>query len=337
MWDEGSTVGDWVLEHRLGEGGMGEVWVGRHVDRPDQRAAIKLLKPDLVDGEKARERFTREIEALQALDHPVIVRLLDWGQPDPQTVFMAMELVDGENIAKRLSQTTLDASTVLEAMAEFASGLHHAHEHGIAHRDLKPANLMLAHDGSMRIVDFGIAFAVDHTRLTGAGMVTGTGTYLAPEALSGETYNVHQADVYALGVSMYEAVSRKRAFRQPKGLPLAERWMKMLEQKTSGPLDPGDEFDSDLRALICGATEPDPTRRFETAKAFEHSLRLALHARKPAGPMPQPPKPEDAPDAPRIVASPSAVPTRSLAAGALLVAALSGLSFGLLLALWLLI
>ncbi len=303
MWASGNRIGDWVLERCIGEGGMGEVWLAHSAVSERLKAAVKVMKHSS-SSERDRTRFVREIEALARLNHPSVVRVLGWGEDEVDTLFLAMEWVDGTNLLKKLATGPMPPDKLLVAMAAFTAGLRHAHEGGLAHRDIKPANLMLAHDGSMRILDFGIAFDPSQTRLTGVGMVTGTGSYLPPEALEGEIYNPHQGDVYALGVVMYEALTAAPGFRLDKKLSPAKRVLKLLEDKRSRPLDPGDGFKEDVRELVRRATEPDPKVRFGSAAEFEAAIEVALAAR--SLPKEAPPKAPTPAPAPRVAAAPQA-------------------------------
>ena len=147
---------------------------------------------------------------LARLEHPSVVRILDVDEHDGEP-FIVMELVPGPTLAQRLTEGPLDVATAERLALDVAGGLAHAHQREVVHRDLKPANLMLAADGSVRIVDFGIARITDATRLTQAGTAIGTASYLAPEQLDGGVTGP-PADVYTLGLVLLEALTGAKPF-----------------------------------------------------------------------------------------------------------------------------
>ena len=169
--------------------------------------AVKLLRsvePDQL------QRFDRELNALEALDHPAVVALLDHGEHDGQP-FLVLERCDGGNLADALADGPLGPDRALALGAELADGLAHAHERGVVHRDVKPSNVLLCSDGSAKLGDFGIARLADATVLTGTGFTVGTAAYLAPEQARGEAVGP-PADVYSLGLVVLEAATGQRAF-----------------------------------------------------------------------------------------------------------------------------
>jgi serine/threonine protein kinase len=208
------------LDRELGRGGMAVVYAGwqEELDRP---VALKVLAEHLAGDPEFRERFLREARIASKLQHPNLVRVFDIAELDGLPCIV-MELVDGP---------TLEGGTLtLEQAAQVADGLAHAHAHGVVHRDLKPANILLRADGTIKLVDFGIARAAEETRLTQIGTVLGTLRYLAPEQAEGRDVGP-EADVYSLGVVLNEllpdqplavrrAVDRAVA-RDPRARPTA--------------------------------------------------------------------------------------------------------------------
>jgi serine/threonine protein kinase len=188
------------LERRLGHGGMATVYRAR--DRELGRTvALKLLADNLAGDDDVRKRFKREARLAAKLDHPNIVQVFDVGEEGDRP-FIVMEHVDGGTLSDRLkrrrrSLPTREAVPVLQQLCE---GLGHAHDRGLVHRDVKPQNLLLRdEDGCLKIVDFGIARAVEETRLTKTGLVVGTDHYMAPEQLA-DGKLTPATDVYACGV-----------------------------------------------------------------------------------------------------------------------------------------
>src|SRR5947209_1396752 len=181
------------VDGELGRGGMAVVHRGwdAELDRP---VALKVLAAHLAANDDFRARFMREARIAASLHHPNLVRVFDITDVDGQPCIV-MELILGP---------TLDGGRLtLEESAQVAEGLAHAHEHGVVHRDLKPGNLLRGADGTVKISDFGIARAVEETRLTEVGTVLGTLRYLAPEQAEGRDVGP-PADVYSLGVVLAE-------------------------------------------------------------------------------------------------------------------------------------
>ena len=169
----------------------------------DSLVAVKLLADNLSADPELRERFRREAELARRLSHPNVVRVLGSGETDGRA-FIVLEFVECGNLAEELARAgPLSPERVAELGAQAAAGLAHAHERGLVHRDVKPQNLLLAADGTLKVSDFGIAHAVDGTRLTAIGSVLGTAAYLAPEQARGEETTA-ACDVYALGVVLRE-------------------------------------------------------------------------------------------------------------------------------------
>ena len=197
------TVGDrYELRNVIGSGGMALVYLAR--DRKlDSMVAVKLLADNLSADPGLRERFRREAELARRLSHPNVVRVLGSGETDGRA-FIVLEFVECGNLAEELARAgPLSRERVAELGAQAAAGLAHAHERGLVHRDVKPQNLLLAADGTLKVSDFGIAHAVDGTRLTAIGSVLGTAAYLAPEQARGDKTTA-ACDVYALGVVLRE-------------------------------------------------------------------------------------------------------------------------------------
>jgi serine/threonine-protein kinase len=209
---EGEVIaGRYELVRRIGEGGMGVVWVARSrglgVD-----VALKLLHSTRVD-EVSVERMAREARAAAHLGHSAIVRVLDFGKSENGQPFMAMELLQGEDLFRVLKRTRrLSAVEAVSLILPIVDALVVAHKHGIIHRDLKPENIFIATDKRGRvepkILDFGIAkLEVDDKRLTQIGTVLGSPAYLSPEQAEGTDQVDHRGDIWSLGVVLYEAVT----------------------------------------------------------------------------------------------------------------------------------
>jgi len=199
------------LLEELGRGGMGTVHRA-HDTMLDREVAVKLLSEAGL-GTEGRERMLREAQAIAKLNHPNIVQVHDAGQLDG-TPYIVMELVEGHSLHERSPK---DFPGILEVAGQICAALEHAHQHGIIHRDLKPENVLIASDGTAKLMDFGIARSVT-SRMTTEGEIVGTVFYLAPEIALGQNFD-GRADLYSLGVMLYELTTGELPFTQ--GDPLA--------------------------------------------------------------------------------------------------------------------
>ena len=211
----GKTLGVYQLLGVLGKGGMGEVYQGK---QGDQLAAIKILPSELAAQPDFVKRFEREAKTLAAIDHPNIVKVYDSGQSDG-IYYMAMEFIVGQELSAVIRQRTkLPFEEVRPFAGDFGSALDYAHVHGFVHRDIKPSNVMLRQASNparpeVVLMDFGIAKIQDaQTSLTGTGAI-GTISYMAPEQISAASAVDGRADIYALGVVLFEALTGELPFR----------------------------------------------------------------------------------------------------------------------------
>lgn len=217
-WGVGGVVGDgrYRMTHRLGRGGMAEVYAAEDV-RLGRTVAVKLLRSDLAEDPVSKARFTREAQSVAGLNHHAIVAVYDSGEDvvGGSTVpYIVMELVEGNTIRDLLleaeapppEQALIIVSGVLEALA-------YSHQHGIVHRDIKPANVIITHSGAVKVMDFGIARALHgaQSTMTQTGMVMGTPQYLSPEQALGKAVD-HRSDLYATGCLLYELLALRPPF-----------------------------------------------------------------------------------------------------------------------------
>jgi eukaryotic-like serine/threonine-protein kinase len=204
----GTTIaGRYLIEEQIGEGGMATVYAARHrlVDRP---CAVKVMNPSLAKNEVIRERFRREAKAAQKLAHPNIIEIFDQGETPEGSLFLVMEILQGQTVADLLEkQPAVPLDRTLSIAIQISRALARAHDLEVIHRDLKPENIFLAlgADGfdRVKLLDFGIARSMQDARLTGAGEVFGTPQYMAPERITSIDAGP-SADLYALGVILYE-------------------------------------------------------------------------------------------------------------------------------------
>jgi serine/threonine-protein kinase len=209
-----SRLGPYTIRGKLGRGGMGTVYEA--VDASGAAVAVKTLTAHLGDDPALRKRFEAEIEALRALTHPGIVRLLAFGEEDGRP-FFAMELVHGRSLEESLREgRRFDWRQTVGVATEIVRALKSAHDQGIIHRDLKPANLLFPNDpdaaGTVKLADFGIAKLFGDSGHTQAGTVVGTAEYMAPEQAAGEPVDA-RGDLYALGLVMFAMLVGRPPFR----------------------------------------------------------------------------------------------------------------------------
>ena len=216
-------IGPYRIVSRLGSGGMGEVYRA-HDDRLGRDVAIKVLPPKLADDPDRIARFRREARLAASFNHPNIAAIYGFEDID-DTHFLVMELVEGRSLADRLQSGPMPIDETLTVAAQIAEGLEAAHERGIVHRDLKPSNVMLLPDGKVKILDFGLAKALDaeppildldhsptvSVQHTTPGTVIGTVPYMSPEQARGRPVD-RRTDIWSLGCVLYECLTGRRAF-----------------------------------------------------------------------------------------------------------------------------
>ncbi|HEX7977582.1 MAG TPA: protein kinase [Gemmatimonadaceae bacterium] len=212
---EGSRVGPYRILRPLGSGGMATVWLA-HDERLDRLIALKVLgnawTGEASRGEGARARFLAEARTAASLDHPHVATVYDVGEAPDGQLFIAMAHCEGGSLADRIARGPVPRDAALRVGRELASALGAAHARGIVHRDVKPANVLFDATGRLRLADFGIAtLAGQNTAHSGGGAVLGTAAYLAPEQLRGGDVD-HRADLWALGVTLYETLAGSRPF-----------------------------------------------------------------------------------------------------------------------------
>jgi non-specific serine/threonine protein kinase/serine/threonine-protein kinase len=241
---EGATIGPYRLLERIGQGGMGEVWLAEQTQPVRRRVAIKLIKAGM-DTREVVARFASERQALALMDHPAIAKVFDAGSTPQGRLYFVMEYVEGVPITDYCDQHQLTVSQRLELFLRVCEGVQHAHQKAILHRDLKPSNILVGElDGKPmpRIIDFGVAKAITQrleddtvTTLTRAGSVVGTPAYMSPEQADSAGQDVDtRTDVYSLGVVLYELLVGALPFDFTK-VPLDQIPRKLREEDAPSP------------------------------------------------------------------------------------------------------
>ena len=256
-----------VLE-LLGQGGMGAVYKARQT-KLDRLVAIKVLPPEVARDPAFAERFLREARSLARLNHPNIVTVYDFGDAGGLYHF-TMEYVDGRNLRDLLQSGPLPAAQALEIAAQICDALQYAHDEGLIHRDIKPENVLLDRKGRVTIADFGLAKLVGLTpaylTLTGTQEVMGTLLYMAPEQMKQARTVDHRADIYSLGVVLYEMLTGE--------LPLG-RFAPPSHKAAVGER---------LDQVVLRALAREPAERYQDARAFKQDVQAALSAPGAGGP-----------------------------------------------------
>jgi serine/threonine protein kinase len=260
----------------LKRGGMADVYRGSDTET-GQVVAIKAIKSDIATSNPdLAARFVREGQALRQLDHPNIVKIVAAVEDEGQQ-YLIIEYVGGGSLRDLLdAQGALPVARATEIGIALANALLYAHRHGIIHRDLKPTNVLLTEDGTPRLTDFGVAYVADSTRLTQTGIRIGTVNYFCPEACNGEKLD-ERADIWALGVMLYEMLTGERPFT---GRTIAATATAILTEPLPdlSRLRPG--ISPTLVDLVCHMLEKERHHRIPSMALVEAGLKLEVRLRE---------------------------------------------------------
>jgi serine/threonine protein kinase len=267
------VLGDrYQLQDPIGRGGMATIYRGRDI-RMDRVVAIKVLREVYSTDPKFVTRFQLEAKAASKLEHPNIVQVYDYGQTDGN-YYIVMELVEGTDLRRYLrSRGVLDISRAVIIAHDVALGLGAAHRRGIVHRDVKPQNILVGRGGSIKLTDFGIASVykdINAERLTTTGMTLGTVQYYAPEQAQGEIVSP-AADVYALGIVMYEMLTGRTPFDGDTPVAVA---MQHIQDAPLPPTQLNPNIPPALEEIILRCLEKVPEMRFRDGSQLAHALEM---------------------------------------------------------------
>jgi eukaryotic-like serine/threonine-protein kinase len=294
---EGAIVaGKYQIERPLTRGGMGSIWVARHL-KLDMPVAVKLMAPALAETPTGRARFEREARAAALIQSPNVAQIHDYGVEDG-TPYIVMELLTGEDLGARLHRVRrLPVGVVAAIFTQIAKALRRAHEVGVVHRDLKPANIFLARadeDEIVKVLDFGIA------KLTGVGaaedatatgLVLGSIHYMSPEQARGVREIDHRSDLWSLAVIAFRAIVGRLPF---PGAQMGDVLLKICSEPIPRPSQLAPDLGPDVDNFFARALARDPDARWQTARELAAALIHLASITTTAAPIPAPPHPPSA-------------------------------------------
>jgi serine/threonine protein kinase len=268
------VAGRYVIERRLGAGGMSTVFEARDTVL-ERSVAVKLLAEHLADDEAFVYRFRREALSAARLQHPNIVQVFDSGQDEStQRHYIVMEYVDGPSAADIIRERKqLDIDETIRLVRDACHGLDYAHRAGVVHRDVKPGNLLYAEEmGITKLADFGIAKAAEQTRITQVGSVLGTAAYLSPEQARGEEAGP-PSDIYSLGVCTYQFLTGRLPHEYGS---LTELALKQQQEPVAPVTDYRPEVTPELDRAVRVALERDPSARYSSALEMAEAIEAGV-------------------------------------------------------------
>jgi predicted Ser/Thr protein kinase len=266
-----ATIGHFELVTEVGRGAFGSVWQA-HDTKLDRKVAIKVPRPGQFT-QSSREQFLREARAAAQLNHPNIVSVYEVGL-DVDRIYIVSDFVEGISLADLLSADRLSPRLAIGLCVKVALALEHAHENGVIHRDLKPANIMLGENNEPFVMDFGLAKRdAGEITMTLDGKLLGTPAYMPPEQARGEGHHVdRRADVYSMGVVLYELLTGELPFRGTTRMLLHQ----VIHEEASSPRKLNSSIPRDLETITLKCLEKEPDKRYETCAALGEDLQAWL-------------------------------------------------------------
>jgi serine/threonine protein kinase len=270
---EPRRIASYTLLEPIGHGGMSVVYRARQ-ESLDRTVAVKVLSENLAASSEFMERFRREARTAANLRHPNVITVHDYGQDERGVPYLVLEYIEGPTLAD-LMDAGLDDAGIPDLLDQIAAGLDYAHARGVIHRDIKPGNVLLTEDGRAVLADFGLAWLLEGAHLTLTGGVIGTPEYMSPEQAAGEPVD-HRADVYALGVVLYEMLVGERPFvaETPIGVLL-----KHLQDAAPSILAVRPDLPPAVGQVLAKVLTKDPSLRYASAGELARDFRAAFTQR----------------------------------------------------------
>jgi len=269
----GKVAGRYEIKGSLGKGAMGQVYLARDT-MLDRDVALKVMVAQIADDPELKARFEREAKAVARMTHPNVVNVYDRGEQADGAPWIVMELLKGDDLQKRMRQTPpLTLEDKVGIIGQVLKGLGHAHKAGIVHRDIKPANIYIQDEGSVKIMDFGVAH-VTAASMTGTGSVVGTADYMSPEQVQGKKVD-GRSDVFSVGCMLFELASGRRPFHSDNLMAI---FYKITHEEANFDLIPqGADYDA-LMPVLKKALAKNLADRYQSAEEFAVDLREWLKA-----------------------------------------------------------
>ncbi len=263
----GRSIGPYKVERKLGVGGMGAVYLARRGS--EEPVALKILSGPHTDDPAFIQRFAQEAAITARLDHPNIVKLLEYGEDPDAGHYLVMRFVDGKTLREVLHEDgPMSVEEVVDLGGQIASALDYAHRQGVVHRDLKPENLLCPSPELIILTDFGVARATAGPVLTRTGFLPGTPEYMSPEQLANSAVGP-QSDIYALGLVLYEMLTGESPFHSEN---VAETISRQAYQMPPPPSRLRPEIPRQLDLVVLRCIEKDPRQRYATAEEVKRAL-----------------------------------------------------------------
>ena len=282
-----TTLSHYRIVSKIGEGGMGEVYLAQDT-KLDRKVALKILPADVASNNDRMERFVREAKSAAALNHPHIAQVFEIGEHNGAH-FIAMEFIDGVTLGDKIHRERTELKSLLKVLQQVAEGLSKAHAAGIVHRDLKPDNIMITRDGFAKVLDFGLAKLVekngpvlgqseDSNAPTNVmhqgsvpGMVMGTVGYMSPEQAQGKTDQIDQrSDIFSFGCMLFEAATRHKPF---EGESIIKSLHSLIYEPAPQIKDLNPSAPADLQRIVRRCLAKDPDERYQSIKEVAIELK----------------------------------------------------------------
>jgi serine/threonine-protein kinase len=268
-------IGKYDIVESIGKGAMGQVYKA-HDTALDRDVALKVMAAQIADDPELKQRFEREARAVAKMTHANVVTVFDLGSHTDGSPYIAMELLKGQDLQKRIRQAPpLTLEEKVGIIVRVLNGLNHAHQAGIVHRDIKPANIFIQEDGSVKIMDFGVA-RLTAASMTGTGNIVGTADYMSPEQVKGDNKKVDgRSDIFSVGCMLFELSTGRRPFHSDNLMAI---FYKITHEEANFDLIPqGEEYDA-LMPILKKALAKEQDARYQTAYEFAVDLREWLKA-----------------------------------------------------------